>query len=243
MRYLVTLERGADGGYLAWVHDLPGCVVRGATRDEVVQRLAQGIAEFRAWLREHGEKMAVGSPQVEVAAEHQSLTRAADADTEILLDVDRAPLTVPAWNRMERWLGYCRSDVIALLQQTPPDLLDARPPGSVRSIREHLVHIGVTELLYALWTFDLTAPEGLREMLRWTRRVALRRMRALARSDRGTVTHAQWSDAPRPEPWTARKAARRMVWHERLHLRAARRLRDRLTGDTPGATPERPSDE
>ncbi len=234
MRYLVTLEQGADGGYLAWVHELPGCAVRGATREEVVRRLEQEIAGFRAWLREHGEKMTVGSPQVEVAAEQQSLTRAADANTEILLDPDRAPLTVPAWNRIERWLGYSRADLLALVRELPEDLLDARPLGARRSVREHLVHVGVTELFYLLWTFDLTTREGLLEMLRWTRRLALRRMRALARSDRGAVTYAEWDGAPRPEPWTARKAARRLLWHERLHLRAARRLLDRLRGQGQG---------
>ena len=36
MTYSVTLERGTDGTYLAWVDDLPGCAVRARSRAEVL---------------------------------------------------------------------------------------------------------------------------------------------------------------------------------------------------------------
>lgn len=44
-------------------------------------------------------------------------------------------------------------------------------------------------------------------------------MGELAETDEGTVTYAEWGCAPRPESWTARKTARRLIWHELLHLR------------------------
>lgn len=88
-------------------------------------------------------------------------------------------------------------------------------------------HIAFVEFIHAAWAFDLSSKLGLIEFLRWTRRVVLTRMREVAQNDRGFLTSADWAGAPRPEPWTARKAARRLLWHERLHLRSVKRLLER----------------
>lgn len=83
---------------------------------------------------------------------------------------------------------------------------------------------GSSSLMYALWTFDLQSREGLAAVLAWTRNVAIERLTALTReggADR--LTWTEWGGAPRPEPWTPRKAARRLLWHELLHLRAIER--------------------
>jgi predicted RNase H-like HicB family nuclease len=39
MRYTVILEQEADGGYVATVPALPGCVSQGDTRDEVMRNI------------------------------------------------------------------------------------------------------------------------------------------------------------------------------------------------------------
>ena len=41
MRYTVILEREADGGYIATVPALPGCVSQGDTRDEVTRNIRE----------------------------------------------------------------------------------------------------------------------------------------------------------------------------------------------------------
>ena len=41
MRYTIVLEREADGGYVATVPALPGCVFQGDTRDEVVRNIRE----------------------------------------------------------------------------------------------------------------------------------------------------------------------------------------------------------
>ena len=40
----VAIEKAIDGGYGAYVPDLPGCVGMGATRDEVMQNIAEAIS-------------------------------------------------------------------------------------------------------------------------------------------------------------------------------------------------------
>jgi hypothetical protein len=219
--YEVTLERGTDGTYLAWVNDLPGCALRGSSRDEVLERLPAAIAEFLAWT---GARY-VSHVEVRVVDEVESAIEA-DEDTEVLVSSDRRPLTEESWAETERWLTRSRADLMALLDRLTDDELGRKREGSERSLREEIEHVAFVELMYAVWTFDRPSREGLAEFLAWTREVARERLSALAREGAADLTWAEWAGAPRPEAWTARKAARRLVWHELLHLRS-------IAGDPP----------
>lgn len=214
-RYEVTLERGRDGTYLAWVNELPGCAVRAHTRDEVLARLPQAIAAFLAW----DEAPEADPPDVAVVDEVDSAIET-EEDTEALVATDRNPLTEESWAETRRRLARSRDELIRLLERLSDDDLAARREGSSRTVREEIVHVAFVELMYAAWTFDLQSREGLASFLDWTRTVGLERLDELAREGPANLTWAEWSGAPRPEPWSPRKAARRLLWHELLHLRA-----------------------
>jgi predicted RNase H-like HicB family nuclease len=220
--YDVTLERGTDGTYLAWVNDLPGCAVRGSSREEVLERLPAAIGDFLAWTGAADTPL----PEVSVVDEVESAIEA-DEDTEVLVSSDRAPLAEESWAETEQWLARSRAELIGVLERLTDDELGSKREGSERTIREEIEHIAFVELMYAVWTFDRQSHEGLAEFLAWTRGIAGDRLSVLAREGAGNLTWANWGSAPRPEPWTARKAARRLVWHELLHLRAIERFRRR----------------
>jgi predicted RNase H-like HicB family nuclease len=52
--YLVIFEPGTDGGWSAYVPDLPGLGVVGESREEADQLIREGIALHIAGLREYG---------------------------------------------------------------------------------------------------------------------------------------------------------------------------------------------
>jgi predicted RNase H-like HicB family nuclease len=56
MRYTVVLEREADGGYVAAVPALPGCVSQGDTRDEVKRHIREAADLYI------GDCIALGDP-------------------------------------------------------------------------------------------------------------------------------------------------------------------------------------
>lgn len=226
--YRATLERGSDGTYLAWVDELPGCAVRAGTRVEVVERLPKEIRSFLAWA---GADTIPNRIDVEISDEVDSPVET-DEDTEVLLAVDRQPLTAREWHRIRQLLERSRSELRSLLERLSSDELRANRAGSERSVREEIEHIAFVEFLYAAWTFDLQSKKGLHEFLAWTRDVTSERMQGLAAEDDAELTWAYWGGAPRPEEWTARKAARRLLWHELLHLRAIQRFVER---DSDGA--------
>jgi predicted RNase H-like HicB family nuclease len=46
MKFAVVLERELDGGYVAHVPALPGCVTQGDTREEVMANVREAIAVY-----------------------------------------------------------------------------------------------------------------------------------------------------------------------------------------------------
>jgi predicted RNase H-like HicB family nuclease len=55
MRFTVVLEREDDGGFVASVPALPGCVSQGDTRDEAMQNVREAIEVYIEDCRESGE--------------------------------------------------------------------------------------------------------------------------------------------------------------------------------------------
>jgi predicted RNase H-like HicB family nuclease len=43
IRYAIIIEKADDGGYGAYVPDLPGCIGMGATKEEVMENIAEAI--------------------------------------------------------------------------------------------------------------------------------------------------------------------------------------------------------
>jgi len=59
MRYTVVLEREADGGYVASVPALPGCVSQGDTRAEVLANIREAIELYIEDCRAAGDQVPI----------------------------------------------------------------------------------------------------------------------------------------------------------------------------------------
>jgi predicted RNase H-like HicB family nuclease len=70
MRYTVVLEREDDGGYVAGVPALPGCVSQGDTRAETLSNIREAIELYVEDCREAGDPVPTeaGKEFVEVEA-------------------------------------------------------------------------------------------------------------------------------------------------------------------------------
>lgn len=229
MRYSVTVE-GTDGSHVALIHELSGCTAWGATAEEALAALPAAVRAFRDFFAPAG-----GLPP---EPEGFDLVQPAGGVTEMFLTWHRQPLTWEEWSRIERWLNHSRRELLQTLDAMREEDLETRAHDRARTIAQQLQHIAYVEYMYAYWTFDFASRAGLGEFLDWTRRAVLERMRELAGRNDGQVTQAQWAGDPEPEPWTARKAARRLVYHELWHLRSIRRLLRGFRGkEASGANP------
>ena len=59
MKYTVILQREEDGGCVATVPALPGCVSQGATRNEVLQNIEEAIELYLEDIKASGEAIPV----------------------------------------------------------------------------------------------------------------------------------------------------------------------------------------
>ena len=71
MRYTVILQREEDGGYVATVPVLPGCVSQGDSREEALKNIGEAIEVYLADVRAAGESVPVEDERafVEVAVD------------------------------------------------------------------------------------------------------------------------------------------------------------------------------
>ena len=68
MRFLVTLEIGEDGHYVAECPALPGCASQGRTREEALANIQEAIELSLETRRAHGLPLQLEVAEVEVAA-------------------------------------------------------------------------------------------------------------------------------------------------------------------------------
>ena len=57
--YVVIYEQAEDGGWGAYLPDLPGVVALGSTRSEVADRIQEALGAYSEELRERGESLPV----------------------------------------------------------------------------------------------------------------------------------------------------------------------------------------
>lgn len=65
LRYAIIIEKAADGGYGAYVPDLPGCVGMGATKDEVLENIAEAIELHLEGMKAEGLSIPAPSTEAE----------------------------------------------------------------------------------------------------------------------------------------------------------------------------------
>ena len=71
MGYTVVLEQEPDGGFVAHVPSLPGCVSQGDTRDEVLDNIREAIELYIEDCRAAGDPVPTeaGTEYIEVRAQ------------------------------------------------------------------------------------------------------------------------------------------------------------------------------
>jgi predicted RNase H-like HicB family nuclease/uncharacterized damage-inducible protein DinB len=234
-RYEAYVEIAGDGLCLIHVPALPGCIARAPTRDEAWRQLPQAIRACHTWLRRHDEPALDDDDPIEIdlAAEYSGTGPFDPGDAAALLPPDREPLTQEEMEQHFRLMSHARADLLALTQHLPTDLLDWQPePGSF-TIRRLLRHVGNAEEWYVsrLVPLDTLPPEWeddedlpIFEFLAMERRTAIARLRQLTGDERpGVFRPTIWTAHP-DEAWTARKALRRALEHEREHTAQVREI-------------------
>ena len=235
IRYPVFVEADDEGLAMAHVLDLPGCMARGSSREQALERLAGAIRDTWSWLRRHGELAPDEGEELrlEVAGEFTGTGPFDPGDAAALYPPEREPITPAEMEEAFRHMSHARADLLALAGGVTEELLDWVPFPGHYTLRRILRHIGNADEWYVSrivppetlppeWADDEEMP--LPEFLEMSRRTAVERLRLLTETEReGVFFPTEWTSHPE-EAWTARKVLRRALEHEREHTAQAREV-------------------
>jgi hypothetical protein len=220
----------------AWVLDLPGCVAGARDSAELADRLPLAIAEYIAWLQEHGERVSPTTAWTVVEAVDPDAVRATGGN--VSLAADREPVSRRALELAITRLAYARADLLAGVANLPDAVLDWVPPRTsvtqfdawapdVRTMRDVVQHVFSFEVYYREGLQDGPA-RGIFEPVadpERDRALTLERLRSLSPAQRSYVFQPLRPGRTVPEQWTVRKVLRRMLAHERVHTAELRQRR------------------
>ncbi len=145
--YLAIAPR--SGQARAHVPDLPGCSLRGRSREEVLAHLPGAITAYLAWLKQHGEPAPAGEDtSFDIVEQTAGAVALHPGDRAALLASDLVPLTETDIERYLRLMRFSRQDLLALVVGLSDSVLDWQPPHGGWTIRTVLRHLSGAERWY-----------------------------------------------------------------------------------------------
>lgn len=216
MHYSVGLEQAEPGKWVAWVLELAGCFARGSSREEVIERTPQAIADYFNW-RDGYQRVtneAASRLTITVAEEFVNYETLDGYWVNSFFAFDKRPLSSGEIDDV-RWMLSCtRSDLLATVRRIPVTALDDTIEGDrFGSVKAILKHVATAER----WYFDklgLAVPKealstDVLGMLETVRRNTIVQLPRLLNDTTVRESHG--------ELWSPRKVVRRTLWHERVH--------------------------
>ena len=223
MKMACVWEHNGDDTLLHAV-DLPGAYARGESLEIAVNKMA---GEARAYLKWRGESEPE-SVKVVVDQDAPCSLEIRDADSDVLFDAERTPLTREEYEKLKALALKSAADFLALYQSIPDRTRSGSPArdtfyGPVpRTAEEMYRHTkNVNEYYFAEIEVDADNEGTIREC----RRRGFDALEAKPDFLKNAVFDGSYG-----ESWTLRKVLRRFIWHDRIHARAMYRMAVREFG-------------
>lgn len=215
-----------EGGYLFYAANLPGAYVRGAEKTEALAKFGGELRSYQRWcgIPEPDRD----APEIEIVQTKISPLQVCDADSDVLFDTEREPLTEEEYERLKYLVLKSARDFRKLFDSIPNPDISERPQRSSfygpvpRTPREMYDHTNRVTAYY-LAPFGIAA-ENLPD-------IYANRMQALSLLEElPTLLYGKVYVAEDGEEWTVRKVLRRFIWHDRIHAKAMWRTATALWG-------------
>ncbi len=223
--HIRAVDEYNSDGHLVYAENFPGAFARGKTRAEAMQKLPLDVRLYCLW---SGGSLPDEGSRIELVQEKESGLKICDADSDVIFDAERLPLTEERYLRLKSLALRSARDFLQLYLSIPDK------DGTVLSPRE---------------TFYGPTPITAREMYEHTKNVNdyyfgeigiaaengpdIYACRAKAfdtlESTPDFLINAVF-DGSYNESWSLAKVLRRFLWHDRIHARAMYRMASRLCG-------------
>ena len=211
---------------LLYAIDYIGAYTRGESIEIAMAKMPDEISSYLRWL---GEDVS-DSMEVVIVEEKDSDLAIKDADSDVLFESEKVPLTADEYEKLKALALKSAKDFLALYESIPNKSATViaerktfygQVPRSADEMYEHTKN--VNEYYFAEIEVDADNSGTIYECRK-------RGFEALEKKPdflQNAVIEGSYG-----EDWSLRKVLRRFIWHDRIHARAMYRMAVRLFGES-----------
>ena len=220
--YCVWEHNGNDT--LLYAIDFVGAYTRGESLEIAKAKMPGEIVSYLKWLGEDTSD----NIEVVITQEKDSELAIKDADSDVLFESEKAPLTADEYEKLKALALKSAKDFLALYDSIPDKSATAIAErktfyGQVpRTADEMYMHTkNVNEYYFAEIEVDADNDGTIYEC----RKHGFEELEAKSDFLQNTVIEGSYG-----EDWSLRKVLRRFIWHDRIHARAMYRMAVKVFG-------------
>lgn len=207
-------------GYLVYSESFPGAYVRGFTLDEALGKFPDEISKYCLWAKLNLAKDR--RVLTKIVQEKESNLQIADADSEVIFDCERLPLTLKEYEYLKQLTLKSAYDFLLLFQSIPDKdvtSLEKREtfygfiPTTAKEMYDHTNN--VTSYYVGEIGIDIKN----------TSDIFANRVQAFKAIElKNNYLENEIYQGSYEEEWSLRKVMRRFIWHDRIHAKAMYRM-------------------
>ena len=209
---------------LLYSTDFIGAYTRGESLEIAKAKMPAEIVSYLKWLG----KDTADSVVIAIAQEKDSDLAIKDADSDVLFESEKVPLTIEEYEMLKSFALKSANDFLALYEAIPDKSATAiaerktfygQVPRSADEMYEHTKN--VNEYYFAEIDVDADNSGNIYEC----RKRGFDALEAKPDFLQNIVVEGSYG-----EKWTLRKVLRRFIWHDRIHARAMYRMAVKVFG-------------
>lgn len=209
---------------LLYATNFVGAYTRGESLEIAKAKMPQEIVSYCNWLGMD----AAGKTEIVIVGEKRSELTIRDADSDVLFESEKAPLTAEEYKKLKALALKSAQDFLALYDSVPDKNATAAPErktfyGKVpRSADEMYAHTkNVNEYYFSEIHVDADNDGNI---------YACRKRGFEALEAKGDFLENVVVAGSYGEDWSLRKVLRRFIWHDRIHAKAMYRMATKVFG-------------
>ena len=209
---------------LLYAVDFVGAYTRGETLEAAVRKMQAEICSYLKWCG----KKAVTSMDIVIIEEKVSELAICDADSDVLFESEKAPLTAEEYIKLKALALKSAKDFLALYESIPDKDAAAAPerksfygpvPRTANEMYEH------TKNVNTYYFAEIAVKADHDGNIYECRKRGFEALESNPDFLQNAVTEGSYG-----EDWSLRKVLRRFIWHDRIHARAMYRMAIKVFG-------------
>ena len=195
-----------------------GAYTRGSSLEAAAAKMPAEIADYAAWRGQSCGKV----PDIEIVQEKSSNLQIADADSDVLFDSEKAPLSLEEYTQLKKLVLKSAEDFYTLYSSIPNKQESCLPQrktfyGNVpRTALEMYEH---TKNVNAYYFAEIGIDANNEGTIYDCRARGFARLEQIKEFLNNPVVNGSYD-----ELWSLRKVMRRFLWHDRIHAKAMYRM-------------------